>query len=190
MQQIEVKKTVSAWQWNGEESNLPKGFHLCQPEVHYSETRNLIYFMYADLRATQWLSSQPLPAKPEGENTLRGCIEVTLTNGEKYWRESLPFSLWSVKSEATASGDHSAKFLDRENADEYRAFIDFACAEGWALPKDGVLALPPRLEYREVNGAYGRGYRPYYLKPSDWLVIDGPKITVLSNEDFRKTILQ
>lgn len=144
-----------------------------------------MYFTYADLRCRHWISATELAEKPP-EPFMGAVIQTRRKDGSVYFREVLPFSCWSVKSEASIKNDHGAKFLDRDNAAEREAFLDFASFEQWGESKDGTFALPPRAEYREPNGGYGRGYRPYYLSPSDWLVIDGQEISVKPDAEFQK----
>lgn len=187
MQKVTVRKDIEAWQWSGEEKDLPEGFHCCQPEVHYSAGRKYIYFTYADFRPRNWMGMERLAEKPSDPEVLAfgGGAEITLKDGRKYWREILPFAYYSVKAESSITRDNSAKFLDRSNKDEVDAFLDYANGEGWENTKDGVFSLPPRIEYRVVDGAYGRGYRPYYMKKTDWLVKDGAVIKVVSDADFK-----
>lgn len=183
MEKLTIERTVEAWQWDGKTSGLPAGFHVCQPEVHYSASHKEVYFTYADLRATCWISTEELPEVPTAP-FMGSVYKVTRKDGSEYFRQVFPFFCWSIKSEASVKRDHRAVFLDRENQPELRAFLDFVNGEGWCDCADGVRSLPPRVEYRQIDGAYGRGYRPYYLKPGDWLLIDGDRIEVKSNEEF------
>lgn len=184
MQKVNVQKTIEAWQWNGEEKDLPKGFHLCRPEVHYSAGRKYIYFTYADLRPNYWLGTDELSERP-AEAFMGGALQMTLNDGRVYWREALLFMSWDIKSEASKTLDYSAKFLDTQDEKQLRAFLDYAHLEQWGQSTDGQFALPPRLEYRDINGSYGRGYRPFYLSAGDWLVKDGGEIKVVSDAAFK-----
>lgn len=48
-----TKNTVQAWQWDGKQTKeLPKGVHVCRPEIHYSVGRKDVYFTYAELPST------------------------------------------------------------------------------------------------------------------------------------------
>lgn len=185
MKPITIQKTVTAWQWNGEESGLPAGFHLCKPEIHYSQGRELVYFTYADMRPQHWISAKPLETAPEPSKGFNHSIKTERNDGTAYFRDVYPFAFYEIKSEASFLRDHSAKYLDRDNAVEVEAFLDFAVMEKWGISEDGSFELPPRLEYRVVDGGYGRGFKPYYMKITDWLVIDGDAIKVMSDEDFQ-----
>jgi hypothetical protein len=185
MQTVEMKKTVTAFQWNGEEQGLPDGFYLCHPEVHYSVGRDFVYFTYANLSSRYWISAEKFAEKPES-NTLTGALEITLKDGRKYWRIAYPFAFYSIKSEASVNRDHRARYLNRHDEEELNEFLDFATLESWGDSRDGHFRLPPRLEHRKVDGSYGRGFRPYYMKPTDWILIDGDNIEVVSDEEFQK----
>ena len=186
----EVKKTVKVYSWDGKE--VPEGFYLCRPEVCYSSGRQYVYFTYADLRSNCWISATKLQEKPKDSDGFgRDAIEVTLKDGSKYYREVFPFSLWSIKSEASATQDHRARFLDVKKEEEYQAFIDYAYQEKWWEKVDEeVRELPHRLEYREKSGSYGRGYRPYYMSPTDWIIFEEDKIRVVKNEEYQKMQLE
>lgn len=184
MTEVQIQKTVNAWQWNGEESSLPDGFFLCRPEVHYSASRDLVYFSYADFPSTHWISARWLNEVPSAEPVLEGYIK-SVRGGVELFRKTLPFSFWKVKSEASVTGDHSAKYLNRDDSNEIDAFLDYAHLEGWGKTEDGQFSLPPRVEYRERSGKYGRGYRPHYLKSGEWLIRDGETISVMSDEAFK-----
>lgn len=99
-------------------------------------------------------------------------MEVRRKDGTKYWRAVFPFAFWSVKSEASEKRDHRAQFLFGLDTRENEAFLDYADLHKWS-EEEGCVALPPRLEHRLVDGAYGRGYKPTYIKPGQWLVVDG-----------------
>lgn len=183
MTTAQIQKTVHAWQWNGEESGLPDGFFLCRPEVHYSADRTLVYFTYADFPSKHWISAKWLTEAPPGTPMLEGYTK-SVRDGVDMFRKTLPFAFWKVKSEASVTGDHKAKYLNRTDSEEVDAFLDYAHLGEWGKTKDGQFFLPPRLEYRETDGKYERGYRPYYLKPGDWLIQDGENLSVMSDEAF------
>lgn len=88
-----------------------------------------------------------------------------------------------MKSEDSATRDHSAKFLDENDAAMVALFFDYASVEQWPNP------IPRRAEYREISGKYGRGYRPHYMKSGDWLLREpspeGPIISVVSDDKFQ-----
>jgi len=189
-----IKRTIEAEQWTGENGPLPAGVYLCKPEICWSHMRQLVYFTYAELRPQHWMEVK----KHEGVGTdkdvdgfFEGGIQIELKTGEKYWRKTLPFAFYSVKSEASMSRNHHAVYVEKEDAETVALFMDYCGVEKWPNP------LPPRAEYRDVDGAYGRGYRPIYMKPGDWLlkeeVPDGHNnlgyktlITVVSNEHFQR----
>jgi hypothetical protein len=184
MNSVIIRKEIQAWQWNGEEQGLPEGFYLCRPEVHYSADRKLVYFTYADLPSHHWISAAPLSEQPE--TPFGGTVLlVTRKDGTTYYRAVYPFACWSVKSEASFKSDWKARFLDIGNREEFEAFLDYGHGERWFTATEAShVSLPPRVEYREVDGACGRGYCPHYLKPGDWLLRDGPEYRVVSAEEF------
>jgi hypothetical protein len=169
-----IKKTVKAQRWESADSPLPDGSFLCEPEVSWSEGRELVYFKYADLRPTHWLGVGKLKEETGG---IRYCC----TDGEVYYREFLPFAFYSVKSEASAKRDWRAVFLSKA-AEEMPIlnilWLDYQLAERWPIP------LPVYAEYRLTAGEYGRGYKPIYFKPGDWLVFEGREPKVFSTEQF------
>lgn len=181
---MKIIREIDAEQWLGEDHLLPDGCHLCRPEVHWSADRKLVYFTFAELRVRHWIDAveRPMP-RPEKFEFMCHGLQVKLRDGHEYWRQVMPFLIWSVKSEASVNGDHRAIYLDKSDEALMRAFVDFIDvekAEGWTNP------LPPRAEYRITDGSYGRGFRPVYLKPSDWLVKDGDKIAAVGDVDFQK----
>lgn len=157
---------IGAVQWLGEGDPLPEGCHFCQPEVHWSADRTAIYFTYADLWSRHWITSAELSEQPEAP-FMGGVFVVTRDDMSKYYRQAYPFNCWSIKSEASVKGDHRALFVDRSDEEMVRRLTDYMYVESWTNP------LPPRAEFREKSGAYGRGYRPHYLSPGDWL-LDAP----------------
>ncbi len=180
---IVIKREIEAEQWLGEGHPLPEGSHLCRPEVCWSADRAFVYFSYADLRSTHWIGMEELGEVPKQE--LGGAIAVTRNNGSVYYREVLPFAFWNIRSEASAKRDHRAVYLDRADDALVRAFVDYIYLEKWGNP------LPPRAEFRLTDGGYGRGFRPFYMVPGDWLLRErddagrlAPRI--VSDEAFRK----
>lgn len=180
MQTIKLTQEYQAQQWNGQINGLPEGFHLCRPEVHWSADRKFVYFTYAELRPDCWIGMDELPEDTKAGNSLASAFRVELQDGRVYCREALPFAFWSVKSEASLKRDHRAVFIDFTDAAQIRAFADYAYTQGWPNP------LPPRVEFREVDGGCGRGYRPHYLKPTDWLIRDGKNYRVITDAERQK----
>jgi hypothetical protein len=179
MTNVTLTRKVEASQWLGENHPLPDGAFLCQPEVHFSAGRNLVYFTYADLRPNHWISTEELTTIPEA-GFMSGGLEIVRRDGSKYWREALPFAFYSVKSEASVKRDWNAVYLDRGDESLTRAFVDYLSIEGWGNP------LPARAEFRIIDGAYGRGFRTLYLKPNDWLVREEKaEPSVLSDAEFK-----
>lgn len=191
MQTVILKKAVKVWQWEGNANikHLPENIFPCQPEVHYSADRKYVYFTYANLQCRHWIGTQELNTPPEA-NAISSAMKTTRADGSVYYREVLPFSLWSIKSEASVVNDYSAKMLNRNDISEMSAFLDYVHWEGWAKTEDEALELPPRVEYRQIDKTLGRGYRPYYIKPTDWLVIDKESILVLTDEEYKKLITE
>jgi hypothetical protein len=196
---VKLIKEIDAVQWSGEEKDLPEDFHLCQPEVHWSAGRRLVYFTFADLHPRHWIEFAENPiidgkthryVEIDGEKVLQlaeaqfaaGGVRVARADGTEYWRETFPFVFYSVKSESSVTRDHRAVYMDRTDEALVRAFVDFIYLEKWTNP------LPPRAEFRVIDGSYGRGFRPYYLSPGDWLLKepheDGTQYRVVSNEVF------
>ena len=129
MKPITIQKNVTAWQWNGEETGLPAGFHLCQPETIYSQGRELVYFTSAELRPCHWISTKPLTTAPEPSKGFNYTMQTTLKDGTAYFREVYPFAFYEIKSEASFLRDYKAKYLDRTNDVELQAFLDYATLE-------------------------------------------------------------
>ena len=182
MTKVTIKREVQAEQWLGELDALPEGAHLCRPEVCWSWDRKLVYFTYAELRTYNWIDADPreLPV-PEKLDFMCSGIRGVRKDGSEYWRQMYPFAMWSVKSEAGLKRDHRAVYLDRADHALVETFVDYMYAEDWTNP------LPPRAEYRIVNGAYGRGFKPVYLKPGDWLVKEkDAEPRALSHDEFQK----
>jgi hypothetical protein len=182
MTKITINRAVEAEQWLGEGHPLPEKVILCRPEVHWGAGRKLVYFTYADLLPRHWIDAteNEYPAPDKFEFMCHG-IAVQLRDGRKYWRQVYPFSCWNVKSEASIKRNYTAVYLEKNDEPLVRAFVDFLDVEGWTNP------LPPRAEFRIVDGAYGRGFKPVYLKPGDWLVREpGKEPCVVTSEEFDK----
>lgn len=184
MKDIVIHKNIKAWQWDVKEKDLPEGFHLCQPEVHYSAARDCVYFTFADLMPSQWISTAELTEKPPS-NTFNGVFKMELKDGRVYYREMFSFRFYEIKSEASARRDYTPVYLNTEDEKETRAFIDFGIIEKWFVAEDIVKVLPSRIEYRQTDGSYGRGFKPYYMKPGEWIVIDGKEIKVMTDPEFK-----
>jgi hypothetical protein len=147
---------------------LPAGCHLCRPEICWSAGREYIYFTYAELMPKRWMEVRERSEEPKSENNvgvmnLEGGIKVERNDGTIYYRKTLPFNFWNVKSEASVTRDHHAVYVDKADEAVVKLLVDYMFVEGWSNP------LPPRAEYREIDGSYGRGFRPIYLKPGDWI---------------------
>jgi len=182
MPSFTITKECFAEQWLGEGHPLSNGMYLCQPEVHWSASRDLVYFTYADLRSTHWMDVKPKEFTPDANiDTLCEGFKVERPDGSAYYRQTYPFALWSIKSEASITQRHHAVYLDRTDAELVAIFVDYMYSEGWTNP------LPAKAEYRVVNGSYGRGFKPIYLNPGDWLVTEKKQDPyVLSNDKFQE----
>ena len=178
---MKISVEIEAEQWAGEHGPLPKGAQLCVPEVHWSADRKLVYFTYADLHPRHWISSDASPMLATGAPPFMGSrVASTKEDGTEFWRDVYPFMAWNIKSEACAKRDYRAVYIDRADARQMEAFADFRFVEGWPNP------LPPRAEFRIIDGAYGRGYAPIYLSPGDWLVKEpGRKPRAVSDTEFQ-----
>jgi hypothetical protein len=181
---VTIKRTVRAQQWLGEGHPLPADSHLCRPEVHWSADRKLIYFTYAELMPRHWMTAIKEHEVPK-EQFAGSYVKITEADATEYYRTALPFSFWSVKSEASLRRDWRAVYFERDDADMVRLFLDFCHIENWTNP------LPPRAEHRRVDGSCGRGYSPTYLKPGDWLVrerddkLGQDRASAMSDADFQ-----
>ena len=166
-QTVVIRKEVRAAQWSGA-GEMPEGVHSCRPEVHWSAGRECVYFTYAEMRSRHWIEVRerelPVPERAEG---FSGVMCVSLRDGRQYWRRTYPFNMYSLKSESSVRRDWSPVYCD-DSSDEslLRALVDYADLEGWLVDR----SLPPRAEYRVIDGSYGRGFKPLYLSPGDWLV--------------------
>jgi len=181
---------VDAVQWKGEGYLCPDGVHLCVPEIHFSADRKQVYFTYADLRSLHWIDfdEHPMPQPEKFEFMCSGIVTKCKVDGQEieYWRQVWPFSCWSIKSEASIKRDWKPVYLDRNDMPQLRAFLDYCDIEKWGTLENGRRALPPRAEYRVVDGGAGRGFRPIYLTPGSWLVKEaGREAYVLPDEKFQ-----
>jgi hypothetical protein len=186
MNKMTITREIDAVQWLGPEHPLPEGCFDVMPEVEWAAGRDFVYFTYGNLAARDWMGVEKLAEKPAG-GSFEGAVQFTPKEGAPYWRQVLPFAFWSVKSESTIKarqGDanaHRAVFLNVDDEAEVALFRNYASLESWPNP------LPRFAEYREINGSYGRGYRPHYLAPGDWLVREqGKPPYVLSDEEMQK----
>lgn len=180
MTKVVIKREIEAEQWAGDVRIILEGSHVCRPEVHWSADRGLVYFTYADLHPHNWIDARVRETSaPEKLDFMCSGLGITRQDGSKYWRQVYPFAFWSVKSEASIKRDHHAVYLDRADAALVETFVDFLAAEGWTNP------LPPRIEIRVVDGQYGRGFKPIYLKPGDWLLTErGRDPVAVSDVEF------
>ena len=192
MTQVTLRREARAEQWLGDIERLPEGAHVCQPEVHWSASRELIYFTYADLPSKHWLEIEERQALPD-DSFLAGALHVKRKDGSEYYRQAFPFAFYEIKSESSVNRDWRAVYLDESNIDALATvFADYVSLEKWSVSREpGFISLPPRAEYRVGDGGYGRGFRPYYMKPGDWLLherdSDGrPAPRVVSNDEFEK----
>lgn len=190
MSRATIVRQVEAVTWAGPGASLPEGWHLAGPEVHWSADRKLIYFTYGRLTPRHWLRVEELSAPPEDRQFLGSILGFTLPDGRKYWRELLPFAFWSVKSEASFKRDHRAVHLDPADEQMMRLWRDYASAEDWGtLSPEGVRTLPQWAEFRETAGSLGRGYRPHYVGPGEWLLDDAQgdsRYRVLTDAQLRE----
>ncbi len=187
---VKITREVDAYQYVVGQP-LPPDCHECQFEVNWSVGRSFVYFTYAKCNVKHWMSVQKWTEVPTGDNDsgLSSWAGIETADGEKYFRKVLPFAFWSVKSEASVSRNHSAVYATEEEA---QLVYDYAALEKWTKSqREGWI------EHRTVNGSYGRGFIPLYLKPTDWLVKDdvpyghdnlGSRTVwhVVSDEDMQK----
>ncbi len=192
MPTVTITRTIEAEQWI-EGGPLPKGAFECFPEVEWSAGRELIYFTYAEFMPRDWLGVAQLPPPDGAPKTegLESIVVYTPASGAPYARKVLPFTFWSVKSESSIKRDWRAVYVDGDDDAVLKLWNDYRLSQQWPNP------MPRRIEYRETDGAYGRGFRPIYMKPSDWLlrepIPDGhnnlgtkQSIRVVSDDEFKK----
>lgn len=182
MNKVTIKREIEAAQWTLG-GPLPDGTFECVPEVEWSAARDLIYFTYGNLRPRHWLGArrEAVPAEPgKACGALEGLIVFTPKEGEPYARKMYPFAFWSVKSLASATRDWRPVFLDQTDQEMVRLWHDYCSAEEWPNP------VPRMIEFREMSGQYGRGYRPHYMSSGDWLLQEAGSIKVVSDEEFQK----
>jgi hypothetical protein len=176
---VKIAIEIETEQWFGEGHPLPLDTYLCQPEVCWSADRKPVYFTYADLVATCWIS-----ASPSDMQAAAPCMgSVIVCNSKErgsVYRSIYPFSFWDVKSEASTKCDWRAVYLDRTDEALVATFVDVIYANDWTNP------LPPRAEHRLVDGSLGCGFAPTYLKPGDWLIREpGANPRVVSDNEFQ-----
>lgn len=165
---ITIQREIEAEQWAGPDGKLPDGCHLCRPEIEMSADGAFVYFTYAELRPTVWMGTSKLPVPEDWPvNNIAdfsGITVYTPEKAERYGRKILPFNFWSVKSKSSVTGNHRPVFLEPDDSDMMALWHDYCSHERFPNP------IPRRAEYREFGGNYGRGYRPIYMNPGDWLL--------------------
>lgn len=177
---------------------LPEGFFKCYPEVTWSAGRKWVYFSYANVGPGghgHWMGVEKLVEKPDdGDSLFGGWVGFTPVSGEhrtEYYREWLNFAFVSIKSEDSwmrSRGEQPKTiYVDGKDKDLLELWYDYASASRFPNP------LPEYVEFREMDGAFGRGFRPHYLKDGDWLLDDNvpdykldSKYRVVSNEELQK----
>lgn len=179
---VSIVRTIKADHWEAFDKPLPEGCHLCQPEVHWSAHRDLIYFTYGELNPRHWLSTWRYAEEPGTNSGLSSWVRYKPKDGAPdYWREWYPFAFWSVKSESQFKRDHRPVFLDPDDTALLALWHDYCSAERWPNP------LSRYAEYRITDGRYGRGYKPIYLKEGDWLLHeDGKDPRAMSTDELRR----
>jgi hypothetical protein len=168
----------------------PDGCIRSHPEVCWAVGREYVYFTFANLRSGFWMGTKKLDKKPEKVETLESFSIISKEGKDLHVREILSFAYWSLKSEASVSGDYKAVFLNAADETEVELFQDYALISKWMPDAETAKRLQTTIEFREVNGALGRGYRPHYMEPGDWLLketVDGKVVySVVNNEMFEK----
>lgn len=155
---------------------LPEGMFEVLPEVTWSAGRKYVYFSYGDVGPGMhghWMTTEKLKEKPgDGDGIFGGYVSFTMNDtGEVYYREWLNFAFISIKSEDSlllSQGTHNPPtiYVDGTDKDLLELWWDYASASKFPNP------LPRMAEFREMSGAYGRGFRPHYLHDGDWLLDD------------------
>ncbi|RWJ01327.1 MAG: hypothetical protein E5X67_23245 [Mesorhizobium sp.] len=192
MKTVTLTKKVEAQQYVPGKG-APDGCVRSHPEVHWSHGRELIYFTFANLRPDHWLGAAKLteePPKAEGGIFAEGYCRFTGSDGSVWWRKALNFRFWSVKSEASATRNYKAVCLDESDDAMVDLFKDYVVMSEWVKEPGDEAMFTNTVEFREIDGSYGRGYRPHYLSPGDWLTsekTDGKTIyKVLKNDEFER----
>lgn len=182
MDKVIIKKEIEAYQWESVDKPLPEGCVLCQPEVHWSANRKLVYFTYGDLLSRHWMGVEKLKEKPDTNRGLSGWIGYTPKDGSpEYYREWLPFAFWSVKSESSMTGDHRAVFLNTDDPEMVTLWHNYCSGEQWENP------IRMCAEHRIPGGQYGRGYKPVYFYPGDWMIREkGQEVRFVSDKEFQR----
>jgi hypothetical protein len=151
-------------------------WHACQVEVEESADGKLIYYSYGSYmksRAEHWMGTTKLSEEPKRDGSIFGGSWVGFTpkdGSAPYYREWLPFAFWSVKSKSSMlryqGKPDPTVYLDTKDKDAVAQFHDYASASKWPNP------IHQCAEFRIVDGAYGRGFKPLYVYDTDWLIIE------------------
>ncbi|TIV01282.1 MAG: hypothetical protein E5W09_02860 [Mesorhizobium sp.] len=193
MTTVTLTKKVNAQQYVPGKG-APDGCVRSHPEVHWSAGHELIYFTFANLRPRYWLGAEKVVVEPANAGRT-GLLEEGFcyfegSDGSRWWRKALSFTFWSVTSEASATRNHKAVFLDESDDAMVDLFKDYVVMSEWVKEPGDEAMFTNIVEFREIDGAYGRGYRPHYLSPGDWLTIektDSKTIyKVLKNDEFER----
>ncbi|MER8811479.1 hypothetical protein [Mesorhizobium sp. M0965] len=192
MKTVTLTKTVQAQQYLPG-TGAPDGCVRSRPEVVWSAGHELVYFTFANLRPRYWLGATKLTEEPPkaGDGIFaEGCCRFVGSDGAVWWRKALDFSMWSVTSEASATRNHKAVFLDESDEVLVETFKDYVSMSGWVQKPGDEAVFRNTVEFREIDGGLGRGYRPHYLSPGDWLTsetVDGKLVyKVLTNDEFER----
>lgn len=188
---ITIRREVVGEQWI-QGGALPNGCFGSYPEVHWSADRKLVYFTYAEFSPKHWMTVEKLPVPDDLEASvgpLEGGVMFEPKGEPAYIRKLYPFSFWSVKSESSVKSDWKPIYVNGSDREVLALLHDYAQVERWPNP------IPRRIEYREYSSEYGRGFRPVYLKPGEWLIQEEiptghnnmgrrKSVRVMSDEEF------
>lgn len=188
MKTVIIKKEIEAQQYIPG-IGAPDGCTRSHPEVIWSADKKYVYFTFAKLRAAMWMGVEKLEHKP-ATGPLASSIAFSKEGKLSYYRESLLFAYWSIKSLASVTMNHTPVFLNDADETEVVLFQDYSLASEWIPNEEAAKRFRDTIEFREVNGAYARGYIPHYMEPGDWLlkekIQDKIVYSVVNNEMFEK----